>query len=63
MTRKAELFGHSSRVLYLVGSPLGGVVASAAEDETLKFWNVFETPKPPKPEASTVPFAQFSVIR
>ncbi|CAL9082896.1 unnamed protein product [Musa acuminata var. zebrina] len=63
MTRKAELFGHSSRVLYLVGSPLGGVVASAAEDETLKFWNVFETPKPPKPEANTVPFAQFSVIR
>ncbi|THU64862.1 hypothetical protein C4D60_Mb01t30950 [Musa balbisiana] len=63
MTRKAELFGHSSRVLYLAGSPLGGVVASAAEDETLKFWNVFETPKPPKPEANTVPFAQFSVIR
>ncbi|CAL9074823.1 unnamed protein product [Musa textilis] len=63
MTRKVELFGHSSRVLYLAGSPLGGVVASAAEDEALRLWNVFETPKPLKPDANTVPFAQFSVIR
>ncbi|URD73529.1 Anaphase-promoting complex subunit, partial [Musa troglodytarum] len=34
MTRVAELPGHSSRVLSLAGSPLGGVVASAAADET-----------------------------
>ncbi|URE45058.1 Anaphase-promoting complex subunit [Musa troglodytarum] len=57
MTRAAELFGHSSRVHFLAGSPLGGVVASAAADETLKFWNIFETPKPTKPE---LPFARFN---
>ncbi|URE46157.1 hypothetical protein MUK42_18856 [Musa troglodytarum] len=39
MTRKVELFGHSSRVLYLAGSPLGGVVASTVEDEALRLWN------------------------
>ncbi|CAL9097744.1 unnamed protein product, partial [Musa textilis] len=60
MTRAAELFGHSSRVHFLAGSPLGGVVASAAADETLNFWNIFETPKPTKPE---LPFARFNVIR
>ncbi|CAL9057392.1 unnamed protein product [Musa banksii] len=60
MTRAAELSGHSSRVHFLAGSPLGGVVASAAADETLRFWNIFETPKTTKPE---LPFAQFSVIR
>ncbi|URE45053.1 Anaphase-promoting complex subunit [Musa troglodytarum] len=60
MTRAAELFGHSSRVHFLAGSPLGGVVASAAADETLKFWNIFETPKPTKPE---LPFARFNIMR
>ncbi|CAL9780458.1 unnamed protein product [Musa acuminata subsp. burmannicoides] len=34
MTRVAEVSGHSSRVLSLAGSPLGGVVASAI-DETI----------------------------
>ncbi|CAL9074839.1 unnamed protein product [Musa textilis] len=60
MTRVAELPGHSSRVLSLAGSPLGGVVASAAADETVRFWNIFETPKITKPE---LPFAQFNFIR
>uniref|UniRef100_A0A804HX18 Anaphase-promoting complex subunit 4-like WD40 domain-containing protein n=1 Tax=Musa acuminata subsp. malaccensis TaxID=214687 RepID=A0A804HX18_MUSAM len=60
MTRVAEVSGHSSRILSLAGSPLGGVVASAAADETVKFWNIFETPKITKPE---LPFAQFNVIR
>ncbi|CAD5192325.1 unnamed protein product [Musa acuminata subsp. malaccensis] len=59
MTRVAEVSGHSSRVHSLAGSPLGGVVASAAADETVKFWNIFETPKITKPE---LPFAQFNVI-
>ncbi|CAL9780463.1 unnamed protein product [Musa acuminata subsp. burmannicoides] len=36
MTRVAEVSGHSSRVLSLAGSPLGGVVASAAADETIR---------------------------
>ncbi|RWW04446.1 hypothetical protein GW17_00032328 [Ensete ventricosum] len=60
MTRAAELFGHSSRVHFLAGSPLGGVVASAAADERLMFWNIFEIPKKTKPE---LPFARFNVIR
>ncbi|URE46158.1 hypothetical protein MUK42_18856 [Musa troglodytarum] len=60
MTRKVELFGHSSRVLYLAGSPLGGVVASTVEDEALRLWNVFETPKPTKPE---LPFADLIVAQ
>ncbi|CAL9193395.1 unnamed protein product [Musa hybrid cultivar] len=59
MTRVAEVSGHSSRVLSLAGSPLGGVVASAAADETIRFWNIFETPKITKPE---LPFAQFNVL-
>ncbi|CAL9065327.1 unnamed protein product [Musa banksii] len=36
MTRVAEVSDHSSRVLSLAGSPLGGVVASAAADETVR---------------------------
>ncbi|URD73177.1 WD domain, G-beta repeat [Musa troglodytarum] len=55
MTRVAELPDHSSRVLSLAGSPLGGVVASATADETVRFSNIFETPKITKPE---LPFAQ-----
>ncbi|CAL9145003.1 unnamed protein product [Musa hybrid cultivar] len=60
MMRVAEVSGHSSRVLSLAGSPLGGVVASAAADETVRFWNIFETPKITKPE---LPFAQFNLDR
>ncbi|THU43666.1 hypothetical protein C4D60_Mb00t01440 [Musa balbisiana] len=60
MTRVAEVSGHSSRVLSLAGSPLGGVVASAAADETVRFWNIFETPKITKPE---LPFARFNLDR
>ncbi|CAL9780436.1 unnamed protein product [Musa acuminata subsp. burmannicoides] len=48
MTRVAEVSGHSSRVHSLAGSPLGGVVACGGE--TIKFWNIFETPKITKPE-------------
>ncbi|XP_065031753.1 cell division cycle 20.2, cofactor of APC complex-like [Musa acuminata AAA Group] len=36
MTRVVEVSGHSSWVLSLAGSPLGGVVASAAADETIR---------------------------
>ncbi|OMO85518.1 hypothetical protein CCACVL1_10142 [Corchorus capsularis] len=36
----AELTGHTSRVLYMTQSPDGCTVATAAGDETLKFWNV-----------------------
>ena len=35
------LDGHKNRVLYMSISPDGQTIASAAGDETLKFWNVF----------------------
>ncbi|KAJ1954090.1 substrate-specific activator of APC-dependent proteolysis, partial [Dipsacomyces acuminosporus] len=35
------LTGHTKRVLYLAHSPDGQTIASAAGDETLRFWNVF----------------------
>ncbi|CAI9767773.1 unnamed protein product [Fraxinus pennsylvanica] len=45
MVKTAELTGHTSRVLFMVQSPDGCTVASAAGDETLRFWNVFGTPE------------------
>lgn len=55
------------RLLFsFVQSPDGCTVASAAGDETLRFWNVFgnpETPKPAAKSASLGPFASFNHIR
>ncbi|MBA0877078.1 hypothetical protein Goshw_003880 [Gossypium schwendimanii] len=45
MVKMAELTGHTSRVLYMAQSPDGCTVASAAGDETLRFWNVFGVPE------------------
>ncbi|XP_024364758.1 cell division cycle 20.2, cofactor of APC complex [Physcomitrium patens] len=45
MVKMTELSGHTSRVLHLAQSPDGYTVASAAGDETLRFWNVFGTPE------------------
>ncbi|KAJ8504536.1 hypothetical protein OPV22_005422 [Ensete ventricosum] len=62
----AELTGHTSRVLFMAQSPDGCTVASAAGDETLRFWNVFGTPEQPKPAAkstNTRPFSSFNHIR
>ncbi|KAK1262345.1 Protein FIZZY-RELATED 1 [Acorus gramineus] len=67
MVKVAELTGHTSRVLFLAQSPDGCTVASAAGDETLRFWNVFGTPEPPKPaskaSANVGPFTSVSRIR
>ena len=41
MTKIQEFKGHTARVLHMEQSPDGATVASAAADETLRFWNVF----------------------
>ncbi|XP_020595414.1 cell division cycle 20.2, cofactor of APC complex-like [Phalaenopsis equestris] len=66
MSKLAELRGHTSRVLYMTQSPYGGTVATAAGDETLRFWNVFGRPEVDKPAAKkpySEPFANYSRIR
>ncbi|KAJ8477492.1 hypothetical protein OPV22_021219 [Ensete ventricosum] len=42
MTKIADLTGHTARVLHLSQSPDGCTVASAAADETIHLWKVFE---------------------
>ncbi|XP_040377053.1 cell division cycle 20.2, cofactor of APC complex-like [Oryza brachyantha] len=66
MVKMAELTGHTSRVLFMAQSPDGCTVASAAADETLRFWNVFGSPEAPKPAAKashTGMFNSFNHIR
>ncbi|GAA0167637.1 hypothetical protein Leryth_004639 [Lithospermum erythrorhizon] len=65
MVKVAELTGHTSRVLFMAQSPDGCTVASAAGDETLRFWNVFGAPEvaKPAPKATTQPFAHVNRIR
>lgn len=49
----------------LLQSPNGYTVASAAADETLRFWNVFGTPElaKPEPKSNPEPFANLARIR
>lgn len=42
MIKQIELTGHSSRVLHMSLSPDGTTVVSAAADETLRFWKIFD---------------------
>ena len=41
MKKITDLKGHTHRVLYMALSPDGTTIASAAADETLRFWKVF----------------------
>jgi len=43
MTPLASLTGHSKRVLHTALSPDGTTVCSAAADETLRFWSVWDS--------------------
>lgn len=54
MKKIADLRGHTSRVLHLAVSPDGTTVASAAADETLRFWKVFQQNQRP-PTGCLVP--------
>ncbi|CAH8272376.1 unnamed protein product [Arabidopsis lyrata] len=62
MLKMAELTGHTSRVLYMAQSPDGCTVASAAGDETLRFWNVSGVPETTK-KAAPEPFSHVNRIR
>ncbi|KAJ2594859.1 substrate-specific activator of APC-dependent proteolysis [Coemansia sp. RSA 1721] len=42
----ALLSGHTKRVLYLAQSPDGSTIATAAGDETIRFWDVFPRSAP-----------------
>ncbi|XP_010907481.1 cell division cycle 20.2, cofactor of APC complex-like [Elaeis guineensis] len=44
MSKLVDLSGHAGRVLHLTQSPDGSTVVSAAADEKLRFWKVFEPP-------------------
>jgi len=48
--RISVLEGHVFRVLHLAVSPDGENIATAAADETLKFWKVFPKDKKDTPE-------------
>lgn len=49
----------------LLQSPDGYMVASAAADETLRFWNVFGSPQlaKPAPKSNPEPFPNLARIR
>lgn len=51
MARVAELTGHSQRVLHMAISADGRQVCSAAADETLRFWNIWDH-KPAKKKST-----------
>ncbi|KAI5312013.1 hypothetical protein L3X38_041186 [Prunus dulcis] len=54
MAKVAELTGHTSRVLYMA-QMVARAVASAAGDEIVRFWNVFEIPEVAKPAPKANP--------
>jgi len=65
MTRVAELTGHSQRVLHMALSADGTTVCSAAADETLRFWKIWDGPagKKAKAAATAAPARNTSIMR
>ncbi|XP_035393924.1 cell division cycle protein 20 homolog [Cygnus olor] len=62
MTKVTELRGHTARVLNLTMSPDSSTVASAAADETLRFWRCFEMDPIKKKEKEKANSAKTSII-
>lgn len=44
MAKIGEMKGHTDRVLHMTASPNCSTVVSAAADETLRFWKIFDVP-------------------
>ncbi|KAJ2162016.1 substrate-specific activator of APC-dependent proteolysis [Coemansia sp. RSA 552] len=55
------LAGHTRRVLYLAHSPDGQTIATAAGDETIRFWEIF--PKDIAPELGALPASMARFVR
>lgn len=52
MEKLAEIKdAHDSRVLFSALSPNGELIATAAGDENLKFWKIWDAPKAKRKEA------------
>ncbi|XXG85746.1 hypothetical protein AAC387_Pa11g0771 [Persea americana] len=73
MVKIVELLGHTFRAMFptrvlkqVLLNPDSCMVASAAGDETLRIWNVFETPEVAKLTTGTTcagPFSYLNDIR
>lgn len=63
LARVGELTGHTSRVLHMALSPDGQTVASAAADETLRFWKIFAPSTKTKPKDPSELTSSRSVLR
>jgi len=63
MQKIAELKGHTSRVLHMAKSPDGKTVASAAGDETLRFWKIFDFQETKKGEDNSSVLSKGMLLR
>ncbi|NXO01571.1 CDC20 protein, partial [Rhinopomastus cyanomelas] len=62
LAKVTELRGHTGRILNLTMSPDGATVASAAADETLRFWRCFEMDPLKKKEKDKANSVKSSII-
>lgn len=63
MEKIQDLYGHTSRVLFLAASPDGETLVSGAGDETLRFWKIFPSPKKSSSPQSSLLVGDMRAIR
>lgn len=56
MANVMEFTEHTARVLYMAKDPIEDTIVSASADETLRFWNVFNSKDTTKSSFSELPF-------